>query len=366
MSESHPTNPFAALAYAVRAAAAMSRAGGALASPAYQAMARASRTPADRISSGLRAARMLGAPRGIDDAPSLAAPAGVSIPSVSARLTGSLTGRPQDRSADSLSPDASRQGESSNIRARSAVAPLDAGEAADRRARGAGKSAGEGAAPADSRAREFSGRASAFQTALRAARAVQLTALAAPVTRDSYRMRAPERLEAGADRGAQSRRAIAHLDRTRTLFRAGGEILARTAATGSAAAVAPATALGAIAPAVSPRSIGGGGENRAAGRGARGARDGAAREALARAARFVEPRALASRELPARSGASIATPAVTINSAPTITVNMPAAAGGGLGEREISRAVSDALDGHAERIYEIVARVGAMRARTEF
>jgi hypothetical protein len=90
---------------------------------------------------------------------------------------------------------------------------------------------------------------------------------------------------------------------------------------------------------------------------------GAPRDAIARAIRFAEPRPLAARDFGARHGSAGAP--VTINSSPQITVNLPPGAAAA-GEREISRAVTDALEAHAERLYELVARVAAMRARTEF
>lgn len=102
----------------------------------------------------------------------------------------------------------------------------------------------------------------------------------------------------------------------------------------------------------------------AAGRSVRRALGEAPREAVMRAVKFAEPQPIVARDsVPHRASGGGA--AVTINSSPTITVHMPPG-GGGLGRDEIERAIGDALEGHAERIYEIVERVGAIRARTEF
>ncbi len=56
---------------------------------------------------------------------------------------------------------------------------------------------------------------------------------------------------------------------------------------------------------------------------------------------------------------------ITINSAPSITVNLPPGATAS-GERGISRAVEQALEEHAEKLYEMMRQVGAFRERTEF
>lgn len=56
---------------------------------------------------------------------------------------------------------------------------------------------------------------------------------------------------------------------------------------------------------------------------------------------------------------------ITINSAPSITVNLPPGAAAP-GERGISRAVEQALEEHAEKLYEMMRQVGAFRERTEF
>ena len=65
-----------------------------------------------------------------------------------------------------------------------------------------------------------------------------------------------------------------------------------------------------------------------------------------------------------RRSASAAAP-ITINSSPSITVNLPTGAAAS-GEREISRAVAQALEEHAEKLYELMRSVGAFRERTEF
>ncbi|MGH7779755.1 MAG: hypothetical protein ACREQR_08000 [Candidatus Binataceae bacterium] len=65
-----------------------------------------------------------------------------------------------------------------------------------------------------------------------------------------------------------------------------------------------------------------------------------------------------------RSGAGAAAP-ITINSSPSITVNLPPGTAVS-GEREISRAVAQALEEHAEWIYELMRRIGAFRERAEF
>ncbi|HUY28523.1 MAG TPA: hypothetical protein VMV27_14020 [Candidatus Binataceae bacterium] len=56
---------------------------------------------------------------------------------------------------------------------------------------------------------------------------------------------------------------------------------------------------------------------------------------------------------------------ITINSSPSITVNLPPGAAAP-GQSEISRAVADALEEHAERLYELMRRFGAIRERAEF
>ncbi|MHB8381156.1 MAG: hypothetical protein ACYDC3_02280 [Candidatus Binataceae bacterium] len=56
---------------------------------------------------------------------------------------------------------------------------------------------------------------------------------------------------------------------------------------------------------------------------------------------------------------------ITINSSPSITVNLPPGTAAP-GERGISRAVAQALEEHAEKLYEMVRQVGAFRARAEF
>ncbi len=74
-----------------------------------------------------------------------------------------------------------------------------------------------------------------------------------------------------------------------------------------------------------------------------------------------------TRDFGARGGrpsANVAAP-ITINSSPSITVNLPAGAAAS-GESGISRAVAQALEEHAERLYEMMRQVGAFRERTEF
>jgi hypothetical protein len=61
---------------------------------------------------------------------------------------------------------------------------------------------------------------------------------------------------------------------------------------------------------------------------------------------------------------SVAAP-ITINSSPQVTVNIPAGHGAA-DARGLERAVADALEKHAERIYELVAKIGALRERVEF
>jgi hypothetical protein len=358
MSESHPKNPFAPLADAMRAVAAMHRAATAIGAPISAVTPPAIRSAPDNlISSRTRAALMLDAPRRIAEAPSAAARSSISTAFPSALRTGSLTGRPEDRSSQDLSPAASRHGDAKQGRAGSVIATLPPGTVADGRAE-RGSSAGQAAASAESRARDFLGRAASFQMALRAAPAVERDPLAAAITAGAHRIAASGRVDDGAAHDPDPRAATAHLDRIRALLLRGGEFLAKTAANRSALASAPAArALRAI-------GRGDGAAGAEAGRRACGAGDISVREAIARALKFVEPRTAAPREPPDRGRASAG--AITINSAPNITVNMPAAGAGAPAEREISRAVADALDGHAERIYEIVARVGAMRARTEF
>lgn len=56
---------------------------------------------------------------------------------------------------------------------------------------------------------------------------------------------------------------------------------------------------------------------------------------------------------------------ITINSSPSITVNLPPGAAAP-GRSEISRAVADALEEHAEQLYELMRRIGAIKERTEF
>ena len=56
---------------------------------------------------------------------------------------------------------------------------------------------------------------------------------------------------------------------------------------------------------------------------------------------------------------------ITFNSSPSITVNVPPGRAA-LNPAEINRAVGDALEKHAERIYDILRRVAARRERTEF
>ncbi|MFZ0660992.1 MAG: hypothetical protein WAM05_19895, partial [Candidatus Binataceae bacterium] len=65
-----------------------------------------------------------------------------------------------------------------------------------------------------------------------------------------------------------------------------------------------------------------------------------------------------------RRNANLSAP-ITINSSPSITVNLPAGTIAP-GERGISRAVAQALEEHAEELYEMMRRVGAFRERTEF
>jgi hypothetical protein len=65
-----------------------------------------------------------------------------------------------------------------------------------------------------------------------------------------------------------------------------------------------------------------------------------------------------------RSGANVAAP-ITINSSPSITVNLPPGASPP-GESGISRAVAQALEEHVERLYDMMRQVGAFRERTEF
>jgi hypothetical protein len=73
------------------------------------------------------------------------------------------------------------------------------------------------------------------------------------------------------------------------------------------------------------------------------------------------------RDIGARGGRrrTRAAAAITINSSPSITVNLPPGAAEA-GERGISRAVAQALEEHAERLYEMMRQVGAFRERTEF
>ncbi|HYB91400.1 MAG TPA: hypothetical protein VEC38_10175 [Candidatus Binataceae bacterium] len=56
---------------------------------------------------------------------------------------------------------------------------------------------------------------------------------------------------------------------------------------------------------------------------------------------------------------------ITLNSSPSITINVPPGRAG-MNPAEINRAVGDALDKHADRIYEMLRRVAAQRERTEF
>jgi len=62
---------------------------------------------------------------------------------------------------------------------------------------------------------------------------------------------------------------------------------------------------------------------------------------------------------------SAAAAPITFNSSPSITVNVPPGRAA-LNPAEINRAVGDALEKHAERIYDILRRVAARRERTEF
>jgi hypothetical protein len=66
----------------------------------------------------------------------------------------------------------------------------------------------------------------------------------------------------------------------------------------------------------------------------------------------------------ARHGAGAAAP-ITINSSPSITVNLPPGTAAP-GPHEISQAVAQALEEHAERLYELMRRVAAMRERVQF
>ena len=66
----------------------------------------------------------------------------------------------------------------------------------------------------------------------------------------------------------------------------------------------------------------------------------------------------------ARRSADASAP-ITINSSPSITVNLPPGAAAP-GERDIAQAVAQALEEHAERLYELMRRVGALRERAEF
>lgn len=65
-----------------------------------------------------------------------------------------------------------------------------------------------------------------------------------------------------------------------------------------------------------------------------------------------------------RANPNVAAP-ITINSSPSITVNLPPGTAAP-GESGISRAVAQALEEHAERLYEMMRQVGAFRERTEF
>lgn len=74
-----------------------------------------------------------------------------------------------------------------------------------------------------------------------------------------------------------------------------------------------------------------------------------------------------ARDFSARGGrpsANVAAP-ITINSSPSITVNLPPGAAAP-GESGISREVAQALEEHAERLYEMMRQVAALRERTEF
>lgn len=75
----------------------------------------------------------------------------------------------------------------------------------------------------------------------------------------------------------------------------------------------------------------------------------------------------AALRLPSRAAARAAAASgpLTINSSPSITVNLPPGSAAA-GERDISQAVARALEEHAERLYELMRRVGAIRRRVEF
>ncbi len=75
------------------------------------------------------------------------------------------------------------------------------------------------------------------------------------------------------------------------------------------------------------------------------------------------PSALMARTRADYRGRGAAPPPITINSAPAITINLSGSPDSN--EREIARAVEQALEEHAERLYETMRQVAAMRARTE-
>lgn len=82
---------------------------------------------------------------------------------------------------------------------------------------------------------------------------------------------------------------------------------------------------------------------------------------------LADPSRERARDFAARGGRAspnVAAP-ITINSSPSITVNLPPGIAAP-GESGISRAVAQALEEHAERLYEMMRQVGAFRERTEF
>jgi hypothetical protein len=356
MNETHPQNPFAVLSRGVRAIASMIRTGAALGHPIAAAHA-------------LDAARRGGRIRPL--------PAQAAIPAALADSSGGkrsprrwfplrLPRASQFASAAasglSLAQGMLRAGEWLGNERGGSAAPLTPGEAADRRASRASESAGEGAVSSGERLRRFHPQLIALESKLAAA----LTRLGA-ATRAAFsagvprQIRSPLPIADPGPIGAQVNRSADNLARAVSVFaRMDGGERARMSA---ARSIDRAGAIGSAARAASPRAVSD--SPGAAGRRTHSLRDVSPREAIGRAIRFAEPRPVAARDIRDRRAAGAGGGAVTINSAPNITVNVPAASGG-IGEREISRAVGDALEGHAERIYEIVARVGAMRSRTEF
>jgi hypothetical protein len=342
MNEIRSEHPFEAVVSAIRSLGALGRASAALAIPLHERIRAVllNLRDADRLSPAIHAALALERPSDRAAQPWIAGSASDS----SARVA-----TPNASAGDSESRDASADGSRSGARAASqlgrrlraslgmvaeAHAALGAGLARSRRMR-------PSAAASGTRAQRFAARSSDRLAAFARISAAGSRALGTSAAMERALVASP-RSQAALGALVSDAPAADRGDATATRSLRGAIAIVRAAGATRAA-------------------IAGGGIARAVGAAA-GAQSG---EAIAPGLRFARPHPIAARDRAPARGSRAGAAAITLNSTPNITVNVAAAADAG-GEREIGRAVADALEQHAERIYEMVARFAAIRERTEF